>query len=360
MHEAICLPPLLLQEQASQEEVFECAALGISYERTDPFIRGLVALAAQELEREGAPFPFVLLSTCNRLEIYYSTKGWAEAYDFFFTFMQSRVPSLASWHWDSYFGQACLAHLIGVVSGVKSANLFETEIKAQTKEAYARAQDKRILSKELHFLFQQAFFLAKKIRLHFGLEKMGRSLGGLIQEAANNHFCHLEEVSLLFVGASWINRQILSSFSPHLLKNIALCSRSPERAKRWIQSYTGTGDGRVMTEISWEDRHLWSQFDWLIFGTKSSHYLLSSVADWPKGPLPKLICDLSIPQNVNPIVGASLRLLNIDQILGRTEEQPSHLALKQEILAHIQTRAHNCLEKFLKPQPIYHTTSKRF
>lgn len=347
MHEAICLPSLLLHEHSSQEEAFECAALGISYERTDPFIRGVVALAAQELEQKGAPFPFVLLSTCNRLEIYYSTKEWAEAYHFFFTFMQSRVPSLASWHWDSYFGQACLAHLIGVVSGVKSANLFETEIKAQTKEAYARAQEKRILSKELHFLFQQAFFVAKKIRLHFGLEKMGRSLGGLVQEAAKNHFCHVEEVSLLFVGASWINRQILSSLPLHLLKRVALCSRSPERAKRWIRSYTGAGDGRAIVEIPWDDQYLWSQFDWLIFGTKSSRYLLSSVTDWPKGPLPKLICDLSIPQNVNPIVGASFHLLNIDQILEKTAEQTSHIALKQTILAHIQTRAHNCLEKFV-------------
>lgn len=328
----------------------DCAALGISHERTDPFMRGLIAVAAQELERGGAPFPFVLVSTCNRLEIYYSTKENREGRLFFLEFFQKRVFNLATWHWDSYFGEECLSHLIGVVSGAKSANLFETEIKAQVKDAYAKAQTKRLLPKELHFLFQQAFFIAKKIRLEFGLEKMGRSLGGLVQEVAREHFQHLDVISLLLVGASWINQQILCSLPLQQLRTVTLCSRSLGKAERWAQEYAK--DGTNIHILPWQDQCRWGQFDWLIFGTKSSHYLLSSVADWPEGSFPKLVCDLSIPPNVDPIVGSFVQLLNIDQIVSRAKEPPSCAVLKQTVLHAIQTRAHSCQEKFLEKHAI--------
>jgi glutamyl-tRNA reductase len=287
--------------------------VGINHKLADLKLREQLAKACQKLFGKFNTVIhdhfFVLLSTCNRTEVYFSSEDLANTHSYIFSLLRSEVEEEFDHKLYSYFGVDCFYHLTRVTAGLDSAILGETEIQGQVKSAYEGAVEYLTLPKELHFLFQKSLGIAKKIRSDFSLGRGMPNLEDATYQAGQHLFHQPEQANLLFVGASEINQKILSFFKMKGFKNMTICNRSEKQSAQLVELLG-------IRHLPWERLNEWKTFDWIVLGTKSPDYLIKNEPDLNHIVDPKLVIDLSVPRNVEPAVGQyrNITLLNIDEI----------------------------------------------
>ena len=264
---------------------------------------------------------FILLSTCNRTEIYFSSNDLAESHSYLLSILRQEIEEEFDHKLYSYFRFECFYHLSRVTAGLDSACVAETEIQGQVKAAYELTQRSICLTPELHFLFQKALHIGKQIRSELNLGRGLPELEDAILETATDFFTNLNGIKILFVGASNINEKILSHKK---LSGIHLMTRSTTRAQEL--------ESRLKVKpVPWNPTS-WTHYDWILFGTKAPDYLIEPSPDLSSQNLSrKLVMDLSVPRNVNPSLARDpqITLLNIDQLnrLLSTRHQQLHSSL---------------------------------
>lgn len=313
--------------------------IGINHKVADLQARERLVRAAEA--RFGSPsplFPQVLLSTCNRTEIYFSGENLSEKHSLILNALKKELGETKEFLEQklySFFGTDCLRHLFRVVSGLDSAILFETEIQGQVKAAYEKALCSCPLPQELHFLFQKGLKAGKMIRSRFGNTRGMPKLEEAIFEEGRKFFSSPDHVKVLFVGASEINEKIIAYLTKRGISNIALTNRTNRRGEE-------VSTRLKITHLPFEKLNAWPEYDWIIFGTKAKAPLLTKnhVPEHLSGK--KLIMDLSVPRNVDPTIAPNpcFNLWNIDRLmkaLKKKERAHEKLIATQELLIEAQS-----------------------
>lgn len=287
--------------------------VGINHKLADLKLREELAKACQRcfgaLQAIHEDHSFILLSTCNRTEVYFSSSDLAATHTYLLSILRVEVEEEFDHKLYSYFGVDCFSHLTRVTLGLDSAIIGETEIQGQVKLAYENTSDYHVLPEALHFLFQKALGISKKLRSELQLGRGMPNLEHAVLQTGKHLFKNPEDVRILFVGASEINRKILAFLKSKNFQNITLCNRSGDQAG-------ALADLHGVNYLSWAQLNSWTEYDWIIFGTKSPDYLIRREEVSQTQISQKLIMDLCVPRNVEPKLGQDSRitLLNIDQI----------------------------------------------
>lgn len=250
----------------------------------------------------------ILLSTCNRTEIYFSASNLAEMHSYLLNMLRVDSDEAFEHKLYSYFGVDCFNHLARVTAGLDSAIIGETEIQGQVKTAYEQVSHIYKIPSSLHIIFQKSLSIGKKIRNQFSLGNTLPSIEQAIFQTGMHFFSDLNQVKILFIGASEINCKILNYFWLKKINDITICNRTDDAARL-------IAENKNLQILNWSSFDQWHAFDWLIFGTKCPHYLLTE-KNLPLDFSNKLIIDLSVPRNVDPKLCKDPRmtLWNIDQI----------------------------------------------
>ena len=140
----------------------------------------------------------VLLSTCNRVEIYGAAVDPSAAMEFASSFLQCRAGRTADF--ARYEGAAAVQHLFRVASGLDSMVLGETEILGQVKDAYAAAFGAGHTGPALNRLFQQAFRAAKQVRTESEIGRGAVSVGSAAARLAASALGDLAACRALLLG----------------------------------------------------------------------------------------------------------------------------------------------------------------
>jgi glutamyl-tRNA reductase len=278
--------------------------VGLNHKTAGLAMREAFARRASALSGEKCrffPHPTILLSTCNRTEIYYSAEDLAEGHSDLLAFLQIHSEQCLY----SYFHIDCFAHLCKVAAGLDSAILAETEIVRQIKNAYARASDWLALPSCLHYIFQKALHVAKEVRSQLCLERGAPDLYGTIYTLLEGFWGDLSKSRGLVVGYSEINRGFLSLLRRKGTGNISLATRTP-MSLEGVKVY-----GREILKR-------WQTFDWIVCGSDAKEPLI-----FGENKRRQLIFDLSVPRNVDPEVGRGkgVVLKNISEINELVEEK---------------------------------------
>lgn len=287
--------------------------VGINHKLADLKLREQLAKTCQK--RFGAlnsihyPHCFMLLSTCNRTELYFSSEDLATTHTYLLSILRSDIEEEYEHKFYSYFGIDCFSHLIRVTAGLDSAILAETEIQRQVKLAYEQASAYQPLSKEIHFLFQKSLGIAKKIRSSLDFGRGMPSLEQAIIQTGKAFFKELETPRLLFIGASAINEKIIIYLKSKELQNMTICNRSDYKSLEIAEKHG-------INQLPWHHLAQWPAYDWMICGTKAPDYLIKRSDLQQPLKQPKLLIDLCVPRNIEPKLGMHphITLLNIDQI----------------------------------------------
>lgn len=320
--------------------------VGINHKLADLQLRELLAKGSQRRFGAGSSahrdHSFVLLSTCNRTEIYFCSEDLSTTHTYLLNILRQEVPQEFDQKLYSYFGHDCFLHLSRVAAGLDSAIIAETEIQGQVKNAYEAAAEYTQLPKDMHFLFQKALRIGKKVRTDLPLQRGLPDIEHAILNIGWQELKNPSEAKVLFVGASDINQKILQFFIEKQMRHLAICNRSTASAEK-----IATNKG--IATLPWSQLNEWHNFDWIIFGTKAPEYILTPRQLPKELQQDKLIIDLSVPRNVDPLLGRHphLILFNIDQInrtLKNRKQQVIHTIAQAEHM--IATSTKNLINAF--------------
>lgn len=285
--------------------------VGVNHKLANVGLRETIAKACQRrffLENPLKRGAFVLLSTCNRSELYFSAEDLVETHQQILAILKEEIAQEFEQKLYTFFGPDCFLHLAKVTTGLDSAIIAESEIQGQVKLAYEAASSVRDLCKELHFLFQKCLKVGKEMRTQHLFTKRLPDLEHALYFHAREFFEGILP-PVLFVGTSEINLKIARFFKQQGFHDITFCNRS-EASNRAARREMGCH------LLTWENlSEQWHYFQWVICATKSPNYLLSEAhaVDLPKEK--KLLVDLSVPRNIDPRLECdATTLLNIDHL----------------------------------------------
>jgi glutamyl-tRNA reductase len=281
--------------------------LGINHKSADLGLREKLAKACDNQLEEKLlfqEFSYVVVSTCNRTEIYFSSNDLAQTHSVLLHILRFDVSGEFEHKLYSYFHTDCFYHLVKVTSGLDSAILLETEIQGQVKLAYEKAKMTTRLSKELHFMFQKSFKISKFIRSTFKLTRGSPSLEEVTLNKILEHNNNKIEKGILFIGYSDINKKIIDYFVRKNIGPLFLCNRTLHEAPR-----------EQVKIIPWSQKGSWKEFSTVIVATKSHDFLLKK-EDLNNENSVKLLIDLSVPRNIDPSLNSvdGVSLYNIDEL----------------------------------------------
>jgi glutamyl-tRNA reductase len=279
----------------------------------------------------------VLLSTCNRVEIYGTTR---HATTHIKSLLQLLCPEPRDLdqHIYLYEDAAAVRHLLRVAAGLDSMVLGETEITGQIKNAYEIARNARLTGRELNRLFQRAFQATKEIRTRTGIGRGTVSIKSTAVELIGK--TDLSQQSIMVLGAGEMAENCVRLLVKKGAQSIFISNRSFDRALD-LATRCG-GEAVCFGYCLFEMRDV----DVVIAATTSSETLLSrddtNNLMKARRNRPLLLIDLSVPRNIDPAAGQleNVSLYNIDDLEalareGARNRERELVACHQIIEAHV-------------------------
>jgi glutamyl-tRNA reductase len=275
-----------------------------------------IPAALKSLRDSGHAQEAVILSTCNRVELYASTT------------LEPRLAfaALEQFLASSRGGEALanevyrlaepqsVAHLFKVASGLDSMVLGETEILGQVKKAYDLALRGGHTGGKLNRIFQSAFNVAKHIRTHTNIQRGSVSVGSVAVELAEKIFSKLHDRDVMILGAGDTGEKTARALLSRGARSILVSNRSLDRAQALAQEL----GGRAVRFDDWT--HECERIDIVISSTAAPHYVLDRAKLQPLMKLrrnrPLLLIDIAVPRDIEPEVNfmENVYLYNIDDL----------------------------------------------
>ena len=199
--------------------------------------------AAGELRSRGILEETLVLSTCNRSEVYgvnaNGNRESAGALSAYLSQFHEVLPELLNPSLYHHYDHDVVRHLFRVAAGLESMLLGEAEILGQVREAYLRAHEDRVTGPVLNRLFQGALEIGKRVRAEteLGTRPMGVASAGM--KLAERIFGKLNDRSALVLGAGTISEQVVSQLRDRNIGNLYLTNRSREKAEEFARAYSG-------------------------------------------------------------------------------------------------------------------------
>lgn len=292
-----------------------------------------IPAALQMIRESGIAEEAVILSTCNRVELYAATsleprRAFAELRDFLVRIHDYRDPLT-----DELYALAepdSIEHLFKVASGLDSMVLGETEILGQLKKAYDTALQHRHTGARLNKAFQRAFNVAKQIRTETNIQRGSVSVASVAVELAEKIFDSLDNRSVIVIGAGDTSEKAARALLSRGARSVIVSNRSHERAVA-LAAELG---GRAVHFEDWASE--FANIDIVISSTSAPHYVLDRTRLEPlmaaRRHRPLLLIDIAVPRDIEPEVNfiEDVYLYNIDDLQAMAAE---YLRLRKEEIA---------------------------
>jgi glutamyl-tRNA reductase len=340
--------------------------------------------ALKSLRESGSAAEAVILSTCNRVEIYAATTleptmVFAKLKEFLFERgltepkVSSPSPPLsggegrgemasitqvehpkplaptlsplgqgegADWMGEKIYTLTepqSLEHLFKVACGMDSMVLGETEILGQLKEAYALAHRQGHTGARLNKAFQRAFHVAKHVRTHTNIQRGSISVASAAVELAEKIFSSLRDREVLVIGAGDTSEKTARALLSRGARNIVIASRSLESAEILAREF----GGRAVPFENWATE--FEKIDIAISSTSAPDHILDRARLEPlmkaRQQHPLLLIDIAVPRDIDPEVNflENVYLYNIDDLQaiadGYLKQRKDEIARCEQIIS---------------------------
>lgn len=259
----------------------------------------LARLAARPSLREA-----IILSTCNRLEVYAVSADPAAARADLLAYLtadgqagsEAIAPHL---YWRAH--DAAVRHLFSVAAGLDAMILGETQILGQVKAAYRGGMAAGTVGKVLHQVCTQALTVGKRAHTETGISQNAVSVGYAAVELARKVFGNLQGRKVLVIGAGKMAELALCHLKDHGVTEVTVANRTRARARAVAERCDG--QAAAMAEIA---AHL-PAVDVVISSTAAPHLVLSrgrvQEAMRQRRGRPLLLVDIAVPRDIDPAVG---------------------------------------------------------
>jgi glutamyl-tRNA reductase len=306
-------------------------AVGVDHRSAPASVRGALAFdgpkSARGFETLAQSFPgteLVILSTCNRVEIYLAgnpeTVPEVDALSHILVEFHGVHSELFSGHLVSYHDEGVVGHLFRVAASLESLVLGEGQILGQVREAYRAAVDRKTVGPIFHAVFQTALKVGKTVRERTGMDQGKLSIASVAVELAKGVFDTFTDKTVLVIGAGKmgdLTLQHLKALSPG---RILITNRNPERAEaaaaRW-QGQMVPFDGLIQALIEAD----------LVVSTTAAADPVVTLDQYFRVQCARrnrlaLIFDIAIPRDFDPRIGDldQVMLYHVDDLLAQADQ----------------------------------------
>lgn len=300
--------------------------LGLSHETAPVELRERVAFAAdglrgslEALTREAGLPEGMILSTCNRVELY-AAAGDADAGIAALKGFLSRThgvsPTELEGHLYAHSGIEALRHIFRVTSSLDSLVVGEPQIVAQVKEAYQAALDAGAAGGWLNRVLHKALSVAKRVRTETGIAAHAVSVSYSAVELARKIFGELDGKTVLLVGAGEMGELAAKHLQKNGAAEILVANRTWGRAVELAGQFSGT-------PVPFEKLAGWlPRADIVICAAAAPHHLVTRPmvveARRLRKHRPVFLIDIAVPRVIDPDVNGldDVYLYGIDDLRG--------------------------------------------
>ena len=294
--------------------------VGISHHSTPLDVREKLAIAPEhqagalaDLAAQPGVAEAVLVSTCNRTEIYCRSDDDAKVREWLGREGARAGVSLESYVY-SHVGDEAVRHAFRVASGLDSMVVGEPQILGQVKQAVRTADGAGTLGALLSKLFQQAFSVAKQVRTETALGAQSISMAAAAMKLAQNLFGDLSRTHLLLIGVGEMVELAATYFVAQQPRSVVVANRTLARGEAFAERF----HGKAISLAEIPERI--AEFDIVITGTASMLPILGKGlierALKARRRRPIFIVDFAVPRDVEPEVASlsDVFLFTVDEL----------------------------------------------
>ena len=315
--------------------------IGCSHHNSSIEVRERLAFSPQQtrdaLARLRALFPnveAVVLSTCNRVELYVAAEQADQCPSH-----HDVVEFLANFHgldpldvFDELFersGEDAVRHLFAVAASLDSMVVGEAQILSQVKRAYEQATAHGNTGPLTHAAFQAAIRLAKRVARETSINKKRVSIPSVaVSDFAKQVFERFDDKHLLVIGAGEMGEETLRYLIDEGARDITIVNRSPDRAAALAARTTGQ-------VVPWEKLHDQLVVADLVVTTTGASQPIVTAAEFReinrhRAQRPLFVLDLAVPRDFEPEIGqeTGVYLYSVDDL--RKTCEANRLAREKE------------------------------
>ncbi len=325
-------------------------AIGINHNTASVDLREKVAFSPDKLTKALEEFAAdnhvkggVILSTCNRTELYCNVKqeGKGRLVDWLTQFHGVKPEELMS---SLYIHeeQAAIKHLMRVSCGLDSLVLGEPQILGQVKQSFSDAREHKAVDAAMEKLFQKAFSVAKRVRTETEIGGNAVSVAYAACTLAKQIFESIEDTTILLVGAGETIELVAKHLDGHGCKEMIVANRTKERALGLAEQF-----GATVISLPDIPEHL-HRADIVISSTASPLPIIGKgmveTALKARKHQPILLVDIAVPRDVESQVGElnDAYLYTVDDlqsIVDRNIEQRKVEAIQAEAIVSEESAA---------------------
>ena len=258
----------------------------------------------------------VILSTCNRTEVYVASldvdTGLKVVREFLANWAGLSLSDIKNYTYN-YTLYDAVHHLFRVASGLDSMILGETHILGQVRDAFLKASSLKASNKILNTLFQHAITVGKKVRTETGIDKNPVSVSYAAVQLACSFFGSLKDKKALLIGAGKMSSLTAKHLNYYGIKEIIVANRSFEKAEQFAREF----NGRAVPFAKIYD--ILAEVDLVISCTGAPHLIihkeqLESVIKNRQHPL--YLIDIAVPRDIDPEIAQlpNVYLHDIDKL----------------------------------------------
>lgn len=311
----------------------DCHRAPVSVRETMAFSRQQTADILVKLRQQPGVEGCVLLSTCNRTELYISGSDCAPLR------LLCQTVGADQRALEPYFvslsGEDAAAHLMEVACGLHSQILGEDQIITQVRNAMDAAQEAKTSDSVLSALFRQAVTAGKRAKTQVHVSRAAPSMGSRCREVLEETLGSLGGKRILVIGNGQMGR-LAASLLQEAGARVSVTLRSYRHGETIVPPGCGTVpyDGRIaaMEEI-----------DAVVSATTSPHYTVTLAQLQTLKHPPRVAVDLAVPRDIEPACRDALTCFDTDDLGVGGVGSPRELAAMEKI-------AGEELEKFLQWQ----------
>lgn len=309
---------------------------GLSYKTAPVELREQLAVTPSKLRCTGCRLKVggqlaevVILSTCNRVEIYGVTPRVNGNVHGLFHQLSSGAQDFRP-HLYIREDADAVRHLYSVVSGLDSMVLGETEITGQVKQAYQAAQEAKLTGRVLNRLFQTALQTAKEIRTQTQIGRGATSVGSAAVELAEKIFDgDLSSRTIMIIGAGKMGEACVRHLAKKGARSVLVSNRSFDRAEALATEFGGRA-------VRFDDcLSAMAEADIVVSSTGCPQTILDQpdieTVMRQRRQRPLFLIDIAVPRDIEPDVQQleNVYLYNIDNLEALVQE---NLRLREQEL----------------------------
>jgi glutamyl-tRNA reductase len=244
----------------------------------------------------------VIVSTCNRTELYCSVEDFSKVDEVIAWLGQYHgiaLPDLQQYCY-THINDNSVRHVMRVASGLDSLILGEPQILGQVKSAYAVSQEGSCIGPELESLFQRTFSVAKRVRTDTAIGENPVSIAFAAVSLAQRIFADIRNSTALLIGAGQTIELVARHLKEHGVKRIIVANRTLARAETLANELNA--EAIMLGEIG----DYLSQADIVISSTASQLPIIGKGmverATSKRRHSPMLLIDIAVPRDIEPEV----------------------------------------------------------